>query len=159
MKYLHSSALDFGPSSPLSTYMCAFGLPPFSLYDAYIKPPYQPSPPKHKLICYHHLTYDAFKYLPIKSYQLLFQLKKNGEQEKNIASCFSYNVYKKHWEFLPMHQYLVGNFLVSWQASRTVRNFPAFLTLDFPLLLSSLGNRLKFHINLVQVLKDSWMGF
>ena len=76
------------PPSPLSTYMYAFGLPPFSLYDAYIKPPCQPSPPKHKLTWYHHLTYNAFKYLPIKSYQLLFQLKKNREQEKNIASCF-----------------------------------------------------------------------
>ena len=31
---------------------------------------------------------NAFKYLPIKSYQLLIQLKKNREEEKNIASCF-----------------------------------------------------------------------
>ena len=88
MKYLHSSALDFGTPSRLSTYMYAFGLPPFCRYVTYIKPPYQPSPTKHKLTCYHHLTYYAFKYLSIKSYQLLFQLKKNREQEKNIASRF-----------------------------------------------------------------------
>ena len=88
MKYLLSLVLDFGLPSPLSTYNFAFGLPPFSTYDAYVKPPCQPSPPTNKLTRYHHLTYNAFKYLPIKSYQLLIQLKKNREQEKNIASCF-----------------------------------------------------------------------
>ena len=55
---------------------------------------------------------------------------------------------KKHREFLPTHYYLVGNFLVLCRA-----NFPTFLTLDFPLLLIALGNRFKFHINLVQGFK------
>ena len=75
---------------PPSTHMYAFGLPYFSLYDVYIKPPCQPppEPPSHKLTRYNHLTYNAFKYLPIKSYQLLIQLKQNREQEKYIASCF-----------------------------------------------------------------------
>ena len=88
MNYLISSVLDFGPPSPLSTYMYSFGLPPFSLCYAYIKPPYPPPPPTHKLTRHHYLTYNAFKYLPIKNYQLLIQLKKNREQEKNITSCF-----------------------------------------------------------------------
>ena len=87
MKYLHSLVLDFGLPSPFSMYMYTFGLPPFSVYDAYVKPPCQPPPP-HKLIRYYHLTYNAFKYLPIKSDQLLIQLKKNREQEKNVVSCF-----------------------------------------------------------------------
>ena len=90
MKYLHSSVLDFGPPVPLSTYMYAFGLPPFSLYDAYIKSPCQPSPlpPTRKITCYHHLTYNAFKYLSIKSCQLLIQLKENREQEKKYYVMF-----------------------------------------------------------------------
>ena len=89
MKYLRRSVLDFGPPFlPLSIYMYAFGLPPFSLFDSYIKAPCQPPSPTHKLTRYHHLTYNAFKYLPIKSYQLLIQLKKNREQRKDIASCF-----------------------------------------------------------------------
>ena len=70
--------------------MYAFGLPPFSLYDAYIKSPCQPSPlpPTRKITCYHHLTYNAFKYLSIKSCQLLIQLKENREQEKKYYVMF-----------------------------------------------------------------------
>ena len=55
--------------------MYAFGLLPFSLYDAYIKPPCRLPPPPPTHTCYHHLTYNDFKFLPIKSYQLLIQLK------------------------------------------------------------------------------------
>ena len=87
MKYLRRSVLDFGPPFlPLSIYMYAFGLPPFSLFDSYIKAPCQPPSLTHKLTRYHHLAYNDFKYLPIKSYQLLIQMKKNREQGKNIAS-------------------------------------------------------------------------
>ena len=42
---------------------------------------------------------------------------------------------------------------------RVIRNFPTFLTLDFPLLLVALGNRLKFRINLVQGFKKLLSGF
>ena len=66
---------------------------------------------------------------------------------------------KKHREFFPTHWYLVVNFLVLCRASRVNRNFLTFFTLDFPLLLVALGNRLKFRINLVQGFKKLLNGF
>ena len=151
MRYLHISDLDFGPSPSL-----------YFLFDAYIKPPCQPPPHHtHTLTRYDRLSYNAFEYLPIKIYQLKIQLKKNREQ-KNIyilLHVFNTMFIKKHREFLPTHQYLVGNFLVLCRESRVVRNFLTFFTLDFPLLLVALGNRLKFHINLVQGFKKLLNGF
>ena len=71
-----------------------------SLPTPSLPPPFSPLQPlthtqTHKLTRYHHLTYKAFKYLLIKSCQLVIRLKKNREQEKNIAFCFQNNVYKK----------------------------------------------------------------
>ena len=61
----------------------------------------------------------------------------------------------KNKEFPPTYLYLVGNFLVLCRASSAVRNIPTFLILDFPQLLDILGNRLKYHINIVQGFKKT----
>ena len=55
--------------------------------------------------------------------------------------------------------YLVGNFLVLRRPSRALRNFPIFLALDCPQVLGVLRNRLKFHIDIKQGLKNLLNGF
>ena len=57
---------------------------------------------------------------------------------------------KKHKHFLQTYLYLVWHFLVICRVSSLFRNFPTVLALDFPQLL----NRLKFHINIEQDLKN-----
>ena len=52
---------------------------------------------------YHRPTYNAFKYPPIKSYQLLIKLKKNKEQKKILLHVFNAMFIKKRREFLPTH--------------------------------------------------------
>ena len=52
---------------------------------------------------YQRPTYNAFKYPPIKSYQLLIKLKKNKEQEKILLHVFNAMFIKKRREFLPTH--------------------------------------------------------
>ena len=76
--------LDLPP--PFYLHVCLWATPFFPVRCVHT--PCQPPLPTHKLTRYYLLTYNAFKYIPIKSYQLLIQLKKNREEEKNIASCF-----------------------------------------------------------------------
>lgn len=62
-------------------------------------------------------------------------------------------------EFLPTYLYIVVNYLVLCQASIALTDFPTFLALYFPQLPDVLVSRLKFHINIEQSLKNSWMSF
>ena len=64
---------------------------------------------------------------------------------------------KKRKEFLPTHLHLVRNFLLIYRTSSTLRKFLAFLALDFPQLLHSPGNRLKFHIEYWYIHHDIYL--
>ena len=72
MKYLRSSVLDFGPPPPFYLHVCFWATPFFPTRCEHT--PCQPPVPTHKLTRYHHFTYNAFKYIPIKIYQLLNQM-------------------------------------------------------------------------------------
>ena len=81
MKFLRSPVLDFGPPAASFYAHVWFWATTFQpircVHKATLSTPTS-SPYIHTR--YHHLTCNAFKYPPIKTYQLLIQLKKNREQ-------------------------------------------------------------------------------